>query len=83
MEEEYRRIDRRGYPSVTQETGEELKQPGLEGLLPLLPLTKNGDRREVVEEMIVALQTANKEDLLPIAYAVAAIGLESFSVLGK
>jgi hypothetical protein len=55
--------------------GEVLKQPGLEGLLPLLPLTKNGARREVVEEMITALQAANKEDLLPIAYAVAALVL--------
>jgi predicted transposase YdaD len=53
--------------------GEIFKQPGMEGLLPLLPLTKNGTRREVVEEMIAALQAANKEDLLPIAYAVASL----------
>lgn len=56
-----------------EEPGEILKQPGMEGLLPLLPLTKDGARREVVEEMITALQAANKEDLLPIAYAVASL----------
>lgn len=53
--------------------GDVFKQPGMEGLLPLLPLAKDGGSREVVEEMIVALQAANKEDLLPIAYAVASL----------
>lgn len=52
---------------------EVLKQAGLEGLLPLLPLTKDGTRQEVVEEMITGLQVAGKEDLLPFGYAFAAL----------
>ena len=53
-----------------------LKQPGLEGLLPLLPLARDGARRAVVNEVITDLQTAEKEDLLPLAYAFAALILE-------
>ena len=55
---------------------ETLKQAGLEGLLPLLPLTKNGFRREVVEDMIVSLKAAGKSDLLPLGYAFAALVLK-------
>src|SRR5205807_2059312 len=55
---------------------EALKQAGLEGLLPLLPLTKNGTKREVVENMIVTLKDAGKNDLLPLGYAFAALVLK-------
>ena len=54
-------------------SAEAFKQPGLEGLLPLLPLTRNGARPETVEEMITALGAAGKQDLLPLGYAFAAL----------
>jgi len=47
--------------------GEFLKQEGIEGLLPLLPLTQNGVHHEVVDDMIVSLDRAGKSDLLPLA----------------
>jgi predicted transposase YdaD len=49
----------------------ELLQTGLVGLLPLLPLTKDGARREVVEEMISGLISADKTESLWIGYALA------------
>src|SRR5712692_1962123 len=49
----------------------ELLQTGLVGLLPLLPLTKDGARREVVEEMISGLVSAEKTESLWIGYALA------------
>jgi len=49
----------------------ELLQTGLIGLLPLLPLTKDGARREVVEEMISGLISAEKTESLWIGYALA------------
>ena len=52
------------------------KGPGREGLLPLLPLTKNGARREVVEEMIEELQAAQRQELLGMAYSFAALVLQ-------
>ncbi len=52
---------------------ETIKQPGLEGMFPLLPLFKGGKRREVVEEMIAELDAAGKKDLLPLGYAFAAL----------
>jgi predicted transposase YdaD len=50
-----------------------LKQQQLSGLLPLLPLTQDGKRREVVEETIECLQQVGKTDLLPLVYAFAAL----------
>jgi predicted transposase YdaD len=50
---------------------EELVQTGLVGLLPLLPLTKDGARREVVEQMIAGLVSAEKTESLWIGYALA------------
>jgi F0F1-type ATP synthase membrane subunit b/b' len=41
-----------------------------------LPLTKNGARREVIEEMIEELQAAHKQDLLALAYSFAALVLQ-------
>ena len=49
----------------------ELLQTGLVGLLPLLPLTKDGAQREVVEEMISGLISADKTESLWIGYALA------------
>jgi len=46
--------------------GEALKQLKLPGLLPLLPLTKDGNRQEVVEEVIEGLEEAGRTDLLPL-----------------
>ncbi len=52
-------------------TSEELLQTGLAGLLPLLPLTRDGARREVVEKMIAGLISAEKTESLLIGYALA------------
>jgi predicted transposase YdaD len=52
---------------------EALKRHKLPGLLPLLPLTKEGKHQEVVEDMIESLQQAGKADLLPLAYAFSAL----------
>jgi predicted transposase YdaD len=52
---------------------EVLKRQKLPGLLPLLPLTEEGERREVVEDMIECLQQAGRADLLPLAYAFSAL----------
>lgn len=50
-----------------------LKQEGIEGLLPLLPLTQNGIQHEVVDDMIVSLDSAGKSDLLALAYTFASL----------
>jgi len=55
---------------------EVFKQPGLEGLLPLLPLTKDGVRREVIDEVIERLIESNKTDLLPLSYMLASLVFE-------
>ena len=57
-------------------TAEVLKQPGLEGLLPLLPLTKDGMRREVVDEVIEGLIANHKTELLPLSYLLASLVFE-------
>jgi predicted transposase YdaD len=43
----------------------------LPGLLPLLPLTQEGNRREVVEQMMSSLQQIGKTNLLALGYAFA------------
>jgi predicted transposase YdaD len=48
---------------------------GLTGLLPLLPLTKNGARREIVEIMFSRLLAAKKIELVPIGYTLASLAL--------
>jgi hypothetical protein len=50
---------------------EVLLQQNLPGLLPLLPLTQEGNRREVVEQMIQSLEQVGKENLLALGYAFA------------
>jgi predicted transposase YdaD len=52
---------------------EEVIRTGLTGLLPLLPLTKNGARREIVETMFSRLLAAKKVDLVPIGYTLASL----------
>ena len=52
--------------------GEVIKQQKLPGLLPLLPLTQDGQSREVVEDMIESLEQAGRTDLLPLAYIFSA-----------
>jgi hypothetical protein len=48
-----------------------LLEQNLSGLLPLLPLTKGGHQREIVEQMYRLLQQAGKTDLLAIGYSIA------------
>lgn len=57
---------------------EVLKQPGLEGLLPLLPLAKGADeaRDVTVGDMIEGLRAAGKEDILALGYAFAGLVYE-------
>ena len=59
---------------------EELMGPGPTGLLPLLPLTKEGDKREVVEEVVTKLlQVEDKEiqrNLLTITFTLSSLALD-------
>ena len=48
-------------------------QPDLEGLLPLVTLTQDGKRREIVDAMIKRLIASSKTDLLTFAYTFAAL----------
>jgi len=52
---------------------EEVVRTGLTGLLPLLPLTKNGARREIVETMFSRLLAAKKIELVPIGYTLPSL----------
>jgi predicted transposase YdaD len=52
---------------------EEVLRTGLTGLLPLLPLTKNAARREIVETMFSRLLAAKKIELVPIGYTLASL----------
>ena len=52
---------------------EEVMRTGLTGLLPLLPLTQNGARREIVETMFSRLLAAKKIELVPIGYTLASL----------
>lgn len=53
------------------------KQPGIEGLLPLLPLTQDGTHYEVVDEMIASLERAGKGHLLSLAFTFATLVFQS------
>src|SRR6266566_2233170 len=60
-------------------SAKELKQKRLVGLLPLLPLTKGGAQREVIEEAIVELMPAGEEpksELLTLMYGLASLAFE-------
>ena len=52
---------------------EEILQTGLLGLLPLLPLTKDGKRHDIVEEMIAELVFREKYELLLQAKTIAGL----------
>jgi predicted transposase YdaD len=56
---------------------EVFEEPQLTGLLPLLPLTKNGQNRETVERMIREMRLAGKQNLLWLGKAVAGLVLKS------
>lgn len=59
---------------------QEFKQKKLIGLLPLLPLTREGARREVVEEVIESLTPPGeeqKEELLTLTYGLASLAFEN------
>ena len=53
-------------------TAEEIQETELVGLLPLLPLTRDGAKHEVIEDMVALLIAAGQTDLLWIGYALAA-----------
>jgi predicted transposase YdaD len=50
---------------------EALLEQNLPGLLPLLPLTREGHQRETVEQMYHRLQQAGKTDLIAIGFSIA------------
>jgi predicted transposase YdaD len=52
---------------------EDLMRIGQAGLLPLLPLTKGGARREIVEDMFSGLLSSKKIELVPIGYTLASL----------
>lgn len=57
----------------------ELKEKGLVGLLPLLVLTQDGARRDVVEEAIEGLTPSEEElkaELLSLTYGLASLAFE-------
>jgi len=68
-----REVIRFHYRSIELYTiaADELLDTGLVGLLPLLPLTKDGARHEVVEKMITSLVSAERTGLLWFGYALA------------
>ena len=59
---------------------EELMETGLVGLLPLLPLTKEGGKREVIEEVVTKLlQVEDKgiqKNLLTITFTLSSLALD-------
>lgn len=59
---------------------EELISTGLPDLLPLLPLTKDGGRRQVVNTMIVSLEKAQRIELLSIGGTLASYVFSQESV---
>jgi hypothetical protein len=56
--------------------GERLKHSGFEELLPLLPLTKGGGTRPVVEEMVSELAARDRGDLLELGLFCASLVLK-------
>jgi hypothetical protein len=52
---------------------EDLLQSGQAGLLPPLPLTNGGARRDMVESMFSGLLAARKIELVPIGYTLASL----------
>jgi hypothetical protein len=58
---------------------EMLKQKGMEGLLPLLPLTKGAElaRDTTIHDMITGLRVAGKDDVLALGYACVGLVYKS------
>ena len=52
---------------------EDIERPGLVGLLPLLPLTKDGKNRETVLRMIDKLKKEGTKDLLVVGYVCSCL----------
>jgi len=52
---------------------EDLLRSGQAGLLPLLPLTNGGAKRDIVESMFSGLLAARKIELVPIGYTLASL----------
>ena len=69
-----------GIIKLWEQSTAELEQMGLVGLLPLLPLTREGARREVVERTITRLTPAGeqpRQDLLALSYGLASLAFEN------
>ena len=61
---------------------EKIFQTGLKGILPLVPLTQNGQDRDAIEHVIKELRhpgVKKQEELLSLTYGVAALVFESES----
>ncbi|HEU5227787.1 MAG TPA: hypothetical protein VFU49_08235 [Ktedonobacteraceae bacterium] len=55
---------------------EDITRTGLVGLLPLLPLTRDGERHEVIEEMIEGIVAAKQFNLLTLSEIFAGLVLK-------
>lgn len=69
-----------GVIKLWEKSTAELEHMGLLGLLPLLPLTHEGARREVVERTITRLMPAGekpRQELLALAYGLASLAFEN------
>src|SRR5579859_3320059 len=49
------------------------EEQGLIGLLPLLPLTRDGKKAETIQRMIAVLRALKEDDLLALGYAFASL----------
>ncbi|MDQ2716443.1 MAG: hypothetical protein M3Z08_16185 [Chloroflexota bacterium] len=61
---------------IWEMSADDLMQAHLPGILALLPLTKNGREREVIEEMITQLQAHQKEEVLLVRILTGLSDLE-------
>ena len=69
-----------GVIKVWEHSTAEFEHLGLLGLLPLLPLTREGAQREVVERTITRLMPAGekpRQDLLALTYGLASLAFEN------
>ncbi len=57
-------------------TAEQINATGLLGLLPLIPLTKDGQRRKVVQEMVNTLVAEQRKEGLSLSYLLASMVIE-------
>ena len=69
-----------GVTKLWEKATAELEHMGLVGLLPLLPLTREGAQREVVERTITSLMPVGeqpRQDLLTLTYGLASLAFEN------